>query len=266
MMLSSYLTPSRHGVYYFRWPIPSSLDKGRTTVRISLGTRCPDRASDLARFLASCGRLLRENKALAGLPQHEIREKVRTFFKVQLDQYIDWLDRRGLSQNALADAREEVLDHESFMDIDSAHPIWLPVERFKRKMAVSDADWDASMPRIATELRMGRRDMLRRVLEVAERLEHYAYDDAPACEPVPPAAPPAALLTSSALGAAVDDFVAEHSRQWAEKTIGQNRAYLNILIEYFRRDRLDLPVFCGERLAHFPGLSLECDGALEAER
>ena len=25
-------------------------------------------------------------------------------FDVQLDQYLDWLDRRGLSQNALADA------------------------------------------------------------------------------------------------------------------------------------------------------------------
>jgi hypothetical protein len=30
--------------------------------------------------------------------------------------------------------------------------------------------------------------------------------------------------------------------------------------------RSDLPDFCGERLAHFPGLSLEGDGALEAER
>lgn len=29
---------------------------------------------------------------------------------------------------------------------------------------------------------------------------------------------------------------------------------------------LDLPGFRGERLAHFPGLSLEGDGALEAER
>ena len=29
---------------------------------------------------------------------------------------------------------------------------------------------------------------------------------------------------------------------------------------------LDLPGFCGERLAHFRGLSLEGDGALEAER
>lgn len=238
MMLSSYLTPSRHGIYYFRWPIPSSVEGTRTTIRISLRTHCPDRAGDLARYLASCGRLLRENNALAGLPQHEIREKVQAFFKAQLDQYLHWLDRRSLSQNALADAREEVLDHESFMDIDSAHPIWLPVARFKRRMDISDVEWEDSLPRIATELRKGRRDMLRRILEAAERLEHYAYDDAPMHVPTPPVPSPAALPASSPLGAAVDDFIAEHSRQWADKTTGQNRAYLNILIEYFGADRL----------------------------
>jgi hypothetical protein len=115
------------------------------------------------------------------------------YFKAQLDQYLDWLDRRGLSSNALADAREEMLDHESYHGHQQRHPIWLPVARFKSKMDVSDADWDASMPRIATELRKGRRDMLRLVLEAAERLEHYTYDDAPAYPPAPPAAPPAAL-------------------------------------------------------------------------
>ena len=40
------------------------------------------------------------------------------------------------------------------------------------------------------------------------------------------------------MGAAADDFIAEHSRQWAAKTIGQNRAYLNILVEYFGPDKL----------------------------
>jgi integrase len=200
-----------------------------------LRTRCPDRAGDLARHLASCGRILRENNTLAGLRQSEIREKVQTYFKAQLDQYLDWLDRRGLSKNALADAREEMLDHESYMEIDSASGQWLPVQRFKSKMDVSDAEWDASLPRIATELRKGRRDMLRRVLEAAERLEHYSYEDAPALAPAPPAP---VLPASSPLGAAVDDFIAEHSRQWQPKTITQNRAYLNILVEYFGPDRL----------------------------
>ena len=90
---------------------------------------------------------------MAGLRQSEIRGKVQAYFKAQLDQYIDWLDRRGLSQSALADVREEILDHESFVDMESANTQWLPVARFKRKMQVSDDEWDASLPRIAMELR-----------------------------------------------------------------------------------------------------------------
>ncbi|MEM8616223.1 MAG: hypothetical protein AAGF20_04735 [Pseudomonadota bacterium] len=57
-----------HGIFYFRWPIPPSLKGRRATVRISLRTRCPDRAGDLARYLASCGRLIRDHKALAPAP------------------------------------------------------------------------------------------------------------------------------------------------------------------------------------------------------
>ncbi|WP_412507225.1 tyrosine-type recombinase/integrase [Roseovarius sp. SYSU LYC5161] len=238
-MLSSYLSPSRHGIYYFRWPIPSSLEGKRTTVRISLRTRCPDRAGDLARHLACCGKLLKETNALDGLRQSEIREKVQAFFKAQLDQYILWLDGRGLSKNALRDAREEILDHEDFLGSGTANPLWLPVSRFKRTMDVSEDQWDASQPRITEELRKGRRDMLRRVVEAAERLEHYSYeDDAAPFATTSPAVSTAALAASSSLGAALDDFIAEYSRQWAKKTIGQNRAYLNILVEYFGSDRV----------------------------
>ncbi|WP_246525589.1 site-specific integrase [Thalassovita aquimarina] len=140
-----------------------------------------------------------------------------------------------MSKNALADAREEMLDHDCLVDLESVNPQYLPIARFKSKMDVSDADWDASLPRIAIELRKGRRDMLRRVLEAAERLEHYSYEDTPAIASAPPA--PAAPA-SSPLGAAIEEFIAEHSRQWADKTIGQNRAYLNILVEHFGPDRL----------------------------
>lgn len=104
---------------------------------------------------------------------------MQAYFKAQLDQYLDWLDRRGLSKNALTDIREEMQDHESFLEMETDFPKWLPVERFKRVMDVSDEEWNASQPRITHQLRQGRRDMLRRVLEAAERLEHYSYEDMP---------------------------------------------------------------------------------------
>lgn len=40
MKLSAYLSPSRHGVYYFRWPIPECEHRKRQTARISLRTKC----------------------------------------------------------------------------------------------------------------------------------------------------------------------------------------------------------------------------------
>ena len=87
MKLSAYLSPSRHGVYYFRWPLPRSEQRQRSTIRVSLRTKCPDRAGDLACYLASCGRLVRDNKALARLRQDEMREMVRSYFTASLDRY-----------------------------------------------------------------------------------------------------------------------------------------------------------------------------------
>lgn len=227
MKLSVFLSRSRHGVFYFRWPLPRSDGGKRTTVRISLRTRCQDRAGTLARYLASCGQITRDNKTLARLRQDQIRELVRSYFQSQLDQYNEWLARRGLSQTALEDARSEMEDHESFLDLASDHPLWLPIARFKRKMGVTDADWEDTQPNLTTELRKGRRDMLKCVLEAAERLERYPYGEpavAPALSPAP---------ASAALGTAIADFLAEHSRQWPDKTSMQVQAYLNILLEYF---------------------------------
>ncbi|WP_157770073.1 hypothetical protein [Ruegeria marisrubri] len=132
-----------------------------------------------------------------------------------------------------------MLDHETFLDPPSDHPQWLPIGPFQRKMGVSKEDWEDSSPNIGIELRKGRRDLLRAILKAAERLEHYSYGEAPAVVSTTPAT---VLSASSPLGAAVDDFIAEHSRQWAGKTIGQNRAYLNILVEYFGLPLLGGPI------------------------
>ncbi|MDM7255752.1 MAG: hypothetical protein P3W90_003550 [Paracoccus sp. (in: a-proteobacteria)] len=127
-----------------------------------------------------------------------------------------------------------MLDHESYVGMASANPQRLPVARFKRTMQVSDAEWDASLPRIAMELRKGRRDMLRAVLDAAERLDGYFYDGASAV----PLAPPAPALPASApLGRAIEDFMDTHSPQWSQEMQNKARAYLAFLLEHFAQDR-----------------------------
>ncbi len=238
MKLSAYLSLSRHGIFYFRWPLPHTDRDSRPMIRISLRTRCPERAGTLARYLASCGQITKGNKDLARLRQDKLRELVRDYFQTQLDQYLEWINSRGLSSNARKDAEAEMLDHQDHLDSHRLTEMYLPIARFKRKMGVSDADWLDSLPNAVTELRKGRRDMLQRVLEAAERLDHYAYGDEQRAAPsvaytqVAPAAPP-----SASLGSAISDFMAEHSREWPDKTTKQVQGYFNILIEHFGEDR-----------------------------
>lgn len=58
MKLSAYLSSSRHGVYFVRWPLPVVEDQGRSTDS-SLKTKCPDlqdqggKASDVERSFPS---------------------------------------------------------------------------------------------------------------------------------------------------------------------------------------------------------------------
>ena len=179
MKLSAYLSLSRHGIFYFRWPLPRTDQDSRATIKISLRTHCPVRAGTLARYLASCGEITRDNSELARLRQDKLRELVRSYFDAQLTQYLEWINNRGLSAMAVEDARCEMLDHEEHLDSQRLTTMYLPIDRFKRKMDVQDEDWFDSLPNALTELRKGRRDLLRLVLEAAERGDGYSLGQAP---------------------------------------------------------------------------------------
>ena len=239
MMLSSYLSPSRHGIFYFRWPIGTENDGKRSSIRISLRTRCPDRAGDLARHLASCGRLIRDNNALARLRKDQMREMVRNFFKASLDRYVEKLNDTGVSERAMDSLRQELGAHEDAIggggEVSDLYLEAGVLDSFRAYSDLCEADWAENEPGLRQELRKARRDQIKAFLSAAERLEHYSYVTPPGAASTPPAP---ALEASSRLSVAVEDFIAEHSRQWAKKTVGQNRAYLNILVEFFGPDRL----------------------------
>ncbi|MGQ3486958.1 tyrosine-type recombinase/integrase [Roseovarius pacificus] len=170
------------------------------------------------------------------LRQDEIRALVQQFFRSSLEKYLERMNDTGFSQQSLDAMRQELSVQEDAVEgEDLLADMYLDRSSFCEASGLNSLQWDENLPSLRKEWRKGRRDMLRRVLEAAERLEHYSYDEAPAIAPAPPAP---TLPASSPLGAAVDDFIAEHSRQWAGKTIGQNRAYLGILVEYFGPDRL----------------------------
>jgi len=161
---------------------------------------------------------------------------VKQYFQASLDQYLERLDDQGPSEGAAHAIRREIEYHENAGDgPELLSDIHLDTADFRRTYDLTPAQWEENSPVILGEMRKGRRDMLQRVLESVERLERYSYADG---QTVVVAAPEPLQDASSPIGLAVVEFLAEHARQWAGKTIGQNRAYLNLLVEYFGPDRL----------------------------
>lgn len=232
MKLSAYLSPSRHGVYYFRWPLPRSEQRQRSTIRVSLRTKCPDRAGDLARYLASCGRLVRDNKALARLRQDEMRDMVRSYFTASLDRYVERLNDTGLPDRSLDLLRQELAAHEDATEgQDDLSDLYLDPDAFRASMGLTDAQWAENAPSLRREMRKARRDQIRAILSAAEGLEGYSFSEPAQTPPAPPQA------HSVALGSAMEDFMSEHSPQWSDQMAARARAFLSVLVEYFGPDR-----------------------------
>lgn len=91
MRLSAYLSISRHGVFYFRLPIPATMHPAqkRTSARVSLSTRCPATATRLSRVLVLAGQSLLTCATTAGMRYDEIRKLVQEHFRDLLRQLKD---------------------------------------------------------------------------------------------------------------------------------------------------------------------------------
>lgn len=179
---------------------------------------------------------MRDRNDLAHLRQDEIRSLVRDYFQTMLDRYLEKMNDTGFEEPSIRAMRDEISIHENAVDgEDLLSDLFFNAEEICDASGLNPIHWHENLPSLRRELRKGRKEMLRRVLEAVESLEHYSFDTTPN---LPAARSEHALPASSPLGTAVDDFIAEHSRQWTTKTTGQNRAYLNILIEYFGTDRL----------------------------
>ncbi len=235
MKLSAFLSPSRHGVYYFRWPLPSPDRQSRRTVRISLRTKCPDRAGDLARHIASCGRLVRDNKALVRLRQDEMREMVRRYFMAALDRYVERMNDTGLSERSLDTLRQELDVHEDaiggFDDLSDLYLDAGTLDSFCASTGLTEAQWAENKPALRQEMRKARRDQIKAILSAAESLEGYSFSVPAQTAPRPP------QTRSASLSAAIADFKAKHGPQWSQEMRNKADAYLALLVEYFGPDR-----------------------------
>ena len=120
MFIPSYLTCSRHGVYYFRWPLLVELHPQRraSTLKVSLQTRDPREALRWSRILGNVAQALSSYGAACGMNYEEVRRLLTTHFSQLLTRQKAQIAKDGrLSQlqasalkNGLAFAQEAVQD------------------------------------------------------------------------------------------------------------------------------------------------------------
>jgi hypothetical protein len=105
MRLAAYLSASRHGIYYFRWPIPVDLHSARrrTHVTVSLGTR------NLSRLLVVAAQSYKLESGDAALTRDTMKTHMETAFRLMVEQeaavskgYLSW-SRRGYRRGTIRD-------------------------------------------------------------------------------------------------------------------------------------------------------------------
>ena len=97
MRVPAYLVRSRHGIYYFRWPIPQSLHPlGKASdIKVSLRARDPREALRMSRYLGYVADTLIERAVASEMRYDEIRGVIKRHFKAFLDKKKDEIGAHG---------------------------------------------------------------------------------------------------------------------------------------------------------------------------
>lgn len=245
MRIDSYVYKSRHGIFYFRWPLPTAAGQtSRATLRLSLGVRCPKQAGDLARYLASCGAMLKGREALGEMRYDELRSRVKEFYSSSLEQF-----KTRISESGPPSAMEEHRLTEARLAAESPPDIfwdWVAPDgtdallgRFCESSGFPVADAKAEPVLLLQEIKNAYLGLLQAREEYQASLSKYDFSETrhPANETA--SAPIAPQKPSVPLQQAIDEYIAENrnAKSWGVTTHDKKLAHLSTLVEVLNGDR-----------------------------
>ena len=185
MKLYAYLSRSRHGIFYFRWPLPQTDRRAtRKTLRISLGTRCPAEAGRLARHLGSCGQTIEQQLRVTTMDHAKLRAAVKVYFQDQLQRG----NERRNSVGPFSPEERQRTDHGLQLLEEGNSEYWhlLGSDNARKELnaffAASDLprhEYSAHTPQVLNEIRLGRIGAHKAILKKMAELEVYDFSDAP---------------------------------------------------------------------------------------
>lgn len=241
MRNASYLSLSRHGIFYFRWPIPKGIHPhGKAShVRMSLGTRLPIEAQRLSRILMVSGQGVLARPTVRAMRYDEMRRHVETHFRTTLQKYKNRIlaegDTSGRDVAALTSSLSLIEDDlwDELADQPDDHGNDL-LGDFKARSGIPDLTAEQDVQLMA-EIKRGYRSYYEAALNYHTTLDRYELTEPSHREvaPVPEQSPQASdtAVLEASYKDAVQEYMSEGQRGglWAAKTISEKRDALDLL-------------------------------------
>jgi hypothetical protein len=222
MHVPSYLYRSRHAVFYFRWPLPRTVDPSGhpATIKLSLGTRDPKVALECARVLCYLGQSIVWCQGGQVMQLGEMRTALREVFAKGLAAH----KKRILAQGRLSSDQVEGLgatrDFANQAIADGQFPSEVvevaTVEHLAkvRKLPV-EVGTDA-FHTLGIEYQRGLRDMIDGVLRFNASLDTFDLEDRDVGS-----APSAPTVNTSVTGTSLLDLVAHYKLERSKDTLSE---------------------------------------------
>jgi integrase len=239
MKLNAYLSRSRHGIFYFRWPLPPLPGERRATLRLSLATRCPKRAREMARHLSSCGLALANRHEMRTMRHAEIREHIRAYYQSILDKQINWAEQNGMPSDKRIEAlkqdvsfAEEQTEHYwDLLDPETGGLEFLPQFCAKAGLLPNVAETKSAL--LLEEIKLARRDQTKAFLAFLDTLRSYEFSTGRKPEAETAIIREPKKESGILLSAAVREYLEENrlADSWATRTAEGKRSELALISE-----------------------------------
>ena len=238
MFVPSYLATSRHGVFYFRWPLPVALHPQRKslTLKISLLTRDPYDALRWSRILSYVGQRLTSYGVAYGMTFEEVRRLLSTHFSQLLAQKKAQIAKNGrlsqldisVLQNGRDFAQEAVQEGLPLLTGgDDSDLITRFIDKYELRLQTDTPEY----ANLNTELKRAYRDYCSSVLDYDRSLESYQF--AKQTDATQTVQSSAVALPFVSLRELADRFTNDSNLggQWVSKTQNEKADHISLLTE-----------------------------------
>lgn len=251
MRLCSFLSVSRHRIYYFRFPFTNGENGRRNSIRLSLKTRCPKIAKSYAIQLGAYCTALVSDGICNTMEVNKLKQLIADYFEDIQRRSIEYINLEGFS----ADTRKSYSDAIKYLKSDirvngnAALDIYTPVDDFKDVSRISGQQFDAVSEVAMPLLRQGALEHFTSLVEYGDAKNQSTvervYNSDRGHKPV------SNINEKTSLKHVINEYIKERLNAAAvsQKHIKAQRADLKLLLEIVGDDT-SIQQFDGELIRH----------------